>query len=227
MKLYLFGPMRGLPDWNFPAFDRARATLQNLGHEVFCPALMTRALPYQLKPDMPRSYLAHVIAQDLLAIHHAEALAGLSGWERSTGATVEVAMAEFLGLPIFCALTFKELDLPRPWGFTDKRAVDFKLDGQRLDRWPLSNGPRECWRCLGSRQVKKTLHFPDKARELTIHCPICNPPLNCRHVTKDHLGSCLSCGLGPTDVEPVCHTCRGDRRIPQHDTMIPCLNCVS
>ena len=35
MKLYLAGPMRGLPLCNFPAFDAAAAWLTSKGHIVF------------------------------------------------------------------------------------------------------------------------------------------------------------------------------------------------
>lgn len=38
MRVYLAGPMRGLPQFNFPAFDAGAATLEALGHEVFNPA---------------------------------------------------------------------------------------------------------------------------------------------------------------------------------------------
>ena len=38
MKLYLAGPMRGMPFFNFPAFKDAAAQLRAKGHYVFNPA---------------------------------------------------------------------------------------------------------------------------------------------------------------------------------------------
>lgn len=38
MKLYIAGPMTGLPDLDFPAFHEAAAKLRAQGHEVINPA---------------------------------------------------------------------------------------------------------------------------------------------------------------------------------------------
>ena len=38
MRIYIAGPMTGLPDSNYPAFHAAEARLQALGHEPHNPA---------------------------------------------------------------------------------------------------------------------------------------------------------------------------------------------
>ena len=44
MRLYLAGPMTGLPLWNFPAFATAAAALRADGHTVFSPAEHDKAV---------------------------------------------------------------------------------------------------------------------------------------------------------------------------------------
>jgi hypothetical protein len=36
MILYIAGPMTGLPDYNYPAFEQARASLEAAGYRVLC-----------------------------------------------------------------------------------------------------------------------------------------------------------------------------------------------
>src|SRR5438874_2740148 len=110
--------MRGLPGWNFPAFDRAAEVWREAGHQPFSPAQVDRALGYG--PDLGESdsALRHVMALDLACISHADAIALLPGWEDSAGATVELAFAQFLGLPVYDALTREFLNVSKkPWRY--------------------------------------------------------------------------------------------------------------
>lgn len=124
MKVYIAGPMRGLPEWNFPAFDRAQERWQKAGWHVMSPAAMARAMNYG--PDCGYiaepsdkeglEHLKHVMLSDIAAIYACDALAILPGWENSVGTTVELAIAQYLGLPIYNAETMKIVDVPkRPW----------------------------------------------------------------------------------------------------------------
>lgn len=125
MKVYIAGPMRGLPGCNFAAFHDAERRWRVAGHHPFSPARVAVALGYAVdNPTLEEEErfrgdpdkLRHVILSDVLAISQAEALALLPGWERSVGTTVEVAVAQFLGLPIYHAVSMQPLDLSKvPW----------------------------------------------------------------------------------------------------------------
>lgn len=110
--------MRGYPEWNFPAFKEAEERIRALGHTVFSPAAVDQAL--HIGPKTHTGYdpihLRHVIQMDMACIYAADAIALLPGWEDSAGVTVEVAMAQFLGLPIYDAMTVDEITIfTRPW----------------------------------------------------------------------------------------------------------------
>lgn len=124
MKIYLAGPMRGYPDDNREAFAKARERLRGRGHVVFCPHAIERATYVD-----GNGSLLHSIKSDLLCIEHAEAIALLPGWEGSCGATLELAYAQFLGMPVYDAMTMKEMNPVRcPW---------YELKGSR--NWPSDN----------------------------------------------------------------------------------------
>ena len=114
MKLYLAGPMRGIPEFNFPAFHSAAAYLRELGHEVFSPAEKDIEL-YGAAVAQGNLFGDEVLAarehgfnlRDALLADleficlHAEGIALLPGWEHSRGAIAEHAVATALDLQIF------------------------------------------------------------------------------------------------------------------------------
>ena len=91
MKVYLAGPMRGLPNLNFEAFTKAAEQLRNQGHEVYNPAAANLdGLPL-------KQIMAHVL---WWLCHEAEAVAFLPGWRKSGGARIEFLIAKYLGYTI-------------------------------------------------------------------------------------------------------------------------------
>lgn len=116
MKVYIAGPMRGLPNWNFEAFDEATKRWQEAGHNAFGPAALFRAIDYPMETGEERGHCTHAIQVDLACIYAADAIALLPGWEKSRGVTVELSVAQFLGLKVYDAVTMKEM-YPRmcPW----------------------------------------------------------------------------------------------------------------
>lgn len=88
-KIYIAGPMSGLPNFNRDAFHREAERLQTLGHVALNPAI----LPDGLKQH---EYMAICIEM----VKMADQLVMLPGWERSAGARAEHALAAKLGKPV-------------------------------------------------------------------------------------------------------------------------------
>jgi hypothetical protein len=94
---YLAGPMRGLKDYNFPAFDFAAEKLREEGYTVFSPADNDRETDNQ----GPSFDIRRALRDDTRWIClYADAVALLPGWENSKGAKAEIALAEALGLTV-------------------------------------------------------------------------------------------------------------------------------
>lgn len=89
LRVYVSGPMTGLPDMNFPAFHAAADTLRRAGHEVVNPADAGSGGDWSYEDYLRRDL------QDLLGC---TAICMLPGWEASKGARVEEHMARALGL---------------------------------------------------------------------------------------------------------------------------------
>ena len=109
MRVYLAGPMRKIAQFNFPAFDAGAATLRALGHKVFNPADRDRDLagfdPTKLTGHEDLAAMGFSLRDALAAdteyiAKHADAVALLPGWEKSSGVAAEVALAHALGLPV-------------------------------------------------------------------------------------------------------------------------------
>lgn len=105
MKLYIAGPMRGYPCFNFPAFDQAAEYLVLQGHEAVSPAQMDRdEFGWAECPDTNVSDTFDVedaLRRDFLAILASDGILLLPGWEHSTGARAERFVAETTGKLVF------------------------------------------------------------------------------------------------------------------------------
>ena len=112
MKVYVAGPMRGIPEFNYPAFTTATAKLRTQGHEVFNPTEQDlirdnkdwgREVPSgNLREAEAKGFsLRTALGDDLAFIcKYADAVALLPGWVHSKGARAERATAEALGLQV-------------------------------------------------------------------------------------------------------------------------------
>lgn len=113
MRIYLAGPMRGFPQFNYPAFHEAAAKLRAEGHEVFSPAERdierhgTDIGAGNADGDEAKAVAEHgfsrreALADDTQWIcRNADAIALMSGWAYSSGARAEKALAVALGLEV-------------------------------------------------------------------------------------------------------------------------------
>jgi len=91
MKVYVSGPMTGLPEFNYPAFHHAKRQLIAAGFEVISPA----DLPIQEGWEW-----VDYILVDIGSVFEVEGIATLPGYEASKGARIETRIAEHRGLPI-------------------------------------------------------------------------------------------------------------------------------
>jgi len=109
-SIYIAGPMTGYPKFNFPAFDKARDILEP-DWNVISPADMDRDLGFD--PDdgiVTAEFLRDAMRRDIDAVMHVDALYALAGWEQSKGASAEVALAEWRGIPVH----FEEVPIGTP-----------------------------------------------------------------------------------------------------------------
>ena len=104
-KVYIAGPMTGLPKWNFPAFFEAEAQLEKLGYEVINPAhndgaTVQEALESAGPVDHPNHLWSDYMRRDLPHVMNVDMVCLLPGWQKSKGASLEVTVAKALGLPL-------------------------------------------------------------------------------------------------------------------------------
>lgn len=88
MTVYVSGPMTGIPEHNYPAFETARKQLVNDGFTVLCPAEAGQVDGWTWEQYLTR---------DLRMVLDADALVTLPGWENSRGAKLEIYVASTLG----------------------------------------------------------------------------------------------------------------------------------
>jgi hypothetical protein len=112
-KVYIAGPMRGIPEFNFPAFFAAEDKLRAGGYQTFNPARRDNERhgadisKGNATGDVSQAAekhgfnLRHALGHDLAYIcAEADAVYMLPGWESSKGATAERAAAIALGLDV-------------------------------------------------------------------------------------------------------------------------------
>ena len=90
-RIYICGPMTGLPEFNYPAFNAEAKRLRELGYHVENPAENEHPAD-QTWAGYMRAALRQMLTCDAVAV--------LDGWASSKDAKLELDVAEAVGIPI-------------------------------------------------------------------------------------------------------------------------------
>jgi hypothetical protein len=93
-RIYIAGPMTGLPEYNFPAFNAAAKLLRAAGWHVENPAE---------HGHVEGAGWSDYLRWDLTRIATVSTMYLLPGWKKSKGARLEVTVARELGIELICA----------------------------------------------------------------------------------------------------------------------------
>lgn len=90
--IYISGPMTGLPEYNYPAFNEAAAMLRRSGFNVCNPAEFFGGKGDRTREEYMVESVRCLIACDVVMT--------LPDWDKSAGAILEVEIAKQIGLPV-------------------------------------------------------------------------------------------------------------------------------
>lgn len=111
MKLYVAGPMTGIPQFNFPAFRMWTEFLRGQGFKVISPHesdpedVQALAWASATGSTSELAHLAHAgplptTIKNVEDVAECDGIALLPGWSKSSGAVHEVATAVRFGIPV-------------------------------------------------------------------------------------------------------------------------------
>lgn len=105
-RIFISGPMSGLPEYNFPNFYRMADRLKNMGFEVVNPADL--AITHEVAKVIadPIEFRA-MLEEEWEALRHCDTILLLEGWENSKGGRSELELALELGLKIITESSLK------------------------------------------------------------------------------------------------------------------------
>lgn len=127
MNIYLAGPMRGRPLFNFPMFDAAAVVLRAAGHTVYAPQEHDRQIGFNEKAELNPipEQLAEMMSWNINRILIADAIALLPGWTQSTGSRIELLVAKATGKKLY-TVSFEDEGHLRPLEIQNAE-IDFKM----------------------------------------------------------------------------------------------------
>lgn len=138
-RAYVSGPMRGIEEFNFPAFNGTADWLRGKGYEVINPAESFGGATDKAWEDYMRVDIESLLQVDEVCL--------LPGWENSVGVKVELTVAAALGLRVWDAQSGDTVDvsyLLQP-GTTvdDDKAIEQETILQTAQRLVYGNRQRD------------------------------------------------------------------------------------
>lgn len=112
-QYYLAGPMSGIPQFNFPLFDRVATALREKGYNILSPAELddakARNAALSSEDGQPGEYeqksgetWGDLLARDVkLVADEVDGIFCLPGWSASRGANLEVTVALLCDKPVY------------------------------------------------------------------------------------------------------------------------------
>ena len=108
MRVYIAGPISGMPDHNFPAFRAAAEDLRRKGYDVISP------IEINGEAEGKAGDWQQCMKADIAALTQCQMVALLPGWQRSRGALLEQYVAWNLGIACFPLQDFLPTAASRP-----------------------------------------------------------------------------------------------------------------
>lgn len=99
-RVYVAGPMSGIPDLNFPAFHAAAADYRKRGCFVINPAEINCDTCEGMTQDEYREHWMKCMRADITALVSCEMIVMLDGWTASRGASLEHHIAKELNFTV-------------------------------------------------------------------------------------------------------------------------------
>ena len=210
-RVYIAGPMTGIPEYNAPAFRRARARWESAAWLVTTP-LDTNSLvwlrrharpfdPARDRCDYGDPALGEMWAENVKAITRADAVAFLPGWRGSKGATAEHAIAVAFGKELLDGETMRPLEVPAPAEKPTNPKDAVGSDKLPLHLWPTTATAVGCLPMLEGALKYGRSNFRAIGVRASIYYDACRRHLDAWFEGEDdapdsgipHLGHALAC----------------------------------
>lgn len=134
---YLAGPMSGIDEYNFPAFERACELLRDgRGLRIRSPHEIDYGTTPETRGSLPDSVY---LRGGLRLLMECDGIIMLPYWENSNGAQLEYRVARALDMPVFQIMTLQPkwwMDAKyNPLLFLEKRAT--RIPGDMINSQPV------------------------------------------------------------------------------------------